>query len=770
MAEKQPKTRQADGKKGKKKSIWKRVLFWLLIVVLALGLIGVGTFLYLYQTTDLPDPNDDFQTNTTFVYYAGGEEQLGSLSIQNRVTLDYEDIPDVVKDSTIAAENRSFWTDPGISIPGIARAAYSIASGGEMQGGSTITQQYIKILYLDSAQTLSRKVRELMLAIKMDQELAKEEILAGYVNTIYYGRGAYGIEAAARSYFLKPSSELTISEAAALAAILNNPAGFNPSGDAENIERLEARYQYVLDGMLEMGSVTQEEYDEASASLPEFPDVPINDRYGGPEGYLMKMVEAELGQRGFPEEQVQGGGLRITTTIDKRLQDRAVEVAQQYTQEAAENGDEEATPEDLHIALSSVDTATGGILAMYGGPDYVESSRNWATTPRAAASTYKTFAVIAALRQGFGLNAPLNGNTFTPQGDSRPINNQGSQQYGTVTLRQALANSINTAFVDLTDEMDQGPQAIAQAAADAGAGEPPEDQIHNRLPLGFTEVSPLDVANSYATLANGGQRNETHIVESVEDRDGNVLYEAEPEGEQTIEANIAALTTDALTSVVNEGTGRGVRELERPVAGKTGTNGVEDAITSAWFVGYTKQISTSVMYVAGDGAGDLVPYRQPGDRTFYGSGYPLRTWLDYMTTAMDGLPVEEFDEASTPAPSRRPERPQQNGTPDSDPTTTAPAPSPRPTSEPPGEEPTSEEPTEEPTSEEPPPPSEEPTTEEPSDGITVTNRPSPPPEDPDPTGPPNEGGDGNGQGGNDNSGDSGRDSGGEAARDPNRRE
>ena len=247
------KAKRAAAKKSSAGKIWKRIGISALVLFIIVGISGLGAFAYLYSTTDLPDPNADFQTNTTFLYYDDGTSQLGSLAVQNRVTLDYEDMPQLMKDAVVAAENRSFWEDPGFSISGIARSAVSIATGGELQGGSTITQQYIKILYLDSGQRLSRKVKELFLAIKMGRELSKEEILEGYLNTIYFGRGAYGIQAAAKSYFLKDASALTVAETAALAAILNNPAGFNPSGGPEKLERLLGRYQYVLDGMLEMG-------------------------------------------------------------------------------------------------------------------------------------------------------------------------------------------------------------------------------------------------------------------------------------------------------------------------------------------------------------------------------------------------------------------------------------------------------------------------------------------------------------------------------------
>ena len=712
-------------KKATAGTIWKRIGLTALVLFIITGLTGLGAFAYLYATTDLPDPNADFQTNTTFLYYNDGTTQLGSLAVQNRVTLDYAEMPQLMKDAVVAAENRSFWEDPGFSASGIARSMMSIATGGELQGGSTITQQYIKILYLDSGQRLSRKVKELFLAIKMGRELSKEEILEGYLNTIYFGRGAYGIQAAAKSYFLKDASALTIEETAALAAILNNPAGFNPSGGPEKVERLLGRYQYVLDGMLEMGAITDAEHAAARPQLPAFPEVPVNDRYGGPRGFLIKAVEDELLASGFTEAEIQGGGLKVTTTFDESMQAAAVETAQKYTAQAAEDAEGDQDPAQLHAAIASVDTATGGVLAMYGGPDYVASSRNWAMTDRPAASTFKTFATIAGLRNGFSLKSIFNGDTFTPDGDTQTIRNEFSNQYGPVTLRKATAESINTAFVDMTQQIPDGANQVIVAANDAGAPTSRGWDANNRIALGAAEVSPVNMATAYATLANSGRRNPAHVVAKVEGRNGEVLLEANPEGEQSIDQNVAANVTDSLTSVVQEGTGRRASELGRPVAGKTGTNGVEDDITSAWFVGYTKQISTAVMYVAGDsGNEDLDDYKRPQDPTFFGSSYPLMTWVEFMARATDGMPVEEFDEpreirATTGSESASPS-PTPTPSPSETPSETpSPTPSEEPTTETPTPEPTQEQPTEQPT-EKPTPPGQ-------------SGKPTPPGQSPDPT-------------------------------------
>ena len=690
----QKRKRAAKRPKSRARKILGRVGLGALILFLVASLAGVGTFLYLYATTELPDPNSDFTTNTTFIYYNDEQEQIGSLAVQNRVTLDYANMPQVVKNAVVAAENSTFFTDPGFSLPGMFRAMWNIAKGNEVQGGSTITQQYIKILYLSSERTADRKLRELILAIKMGREVPKEKILEGYLNTIYFGRGAYGIEAAAKSYFLKSASELSLAEAATLAAILNNPAGFNPSGGEKNRERLLGRYQYVLSQMLENGYITKAEYDSTYQALPEFPEVPVSDRYGGPKGFLISQVEQELKEMDFSDAEVQGGGLKVITTLDKNMQDAAVATAQKYTEQAASSAKPKQDASKLHAAVASVDTATGGVLAMYGGPDYGQDSRNWSTTPRPAASTFKSFAAAAGLRNGYSLDSVLKGDTFTPRGDPVPIRNEFNEQYGDVTLRRAVAESINTAFVDMTESMDNGASAVAKAANDAGAPSGAGWDANNRIALGAAEVSPLDMANAYATFADSGRRKKTHFVSKVLDRNGNVIREAKNETTQGIEENVAANVTSALTSVVEEegGTGAKASALNRPVAGKTGTNGVDDSITSAWFVGYTRQISTAVMYVAGDsGNEDLDAYKNPKDKTFFGSTYPLMTWLEYMQTATKGQEVKQFDKAKPikgkstapeePAPSAKPSttssaKPSQSSSQAPSQTSTQPAPEP----------------------------------------------------------------------------------------------
>src|SRR5215216_1832184 len=628
---------------------WARGILITIGVLTALGLISATAVVVIgYTTTTRPDANADFKTATTFVYYNDGKSELGNSAIQNRTPLAFGKMPEAMKQAAVAAENRTFWTDQGISIRGMVRAAWKIARGQDVQGGSTITQQYIKILYLNSERTMKRKFRELFLAYKINKKMSKQDILAGYLNTIYFGHGAYGVQAASKEYFNVDAKKLSVPQAAFLATVVNNPNLYDPE-DTDNHARILSRYRYVLLSMAEMAFITPVQEAKYAQKLPKFPKVPANQRYGGPKGFLLKMVERELGAAGFDSSQISGGGLKIITTFDKDAQQAAVEAAQKYTRQSASAVGRKSSK--LHAAIASVDVNSGEVVALYGGRDFVKNSRNWATTARPTASTFKTYALAAGLKDGFSLLSKFNGNTFIPPGESTPVRNEFSNQYGpSVTLTRATTDSINTAFVDLTTQMEDGPSKImkmAQAAgAPKGAGWSERD---SRIPLGTAEVSPLNQAGAFATFANDGTFVANHVVKEVRDPRKKIIYKANPEERRAVSEDIAHDVTYALSNVVEQGTGRAVATLDRPVAGKTGTKDRKNEdgsgdIVSAWFVAYTKQISTAVMYVAGnDGNADLDKFRRPGDSAFFGGTYPALTWADYMRTATEGQPVKQFE-------------------------------------------------------------------------------------------------------------------------------
>ena len=662
---------RTSGKPAKKKSGWRRFFTWLGVAVLALAVAGGTVLGVAYATVTLPDANADFQTNTSFVYYRDGKEKIGSYQIQNRQTLAYADIPQNVKDAIVAGENRSFWTDPGISIPGMVRAALSVIRGEDVVGGSTITQQYIKVLYLTQDKSYTRKFTEILLAAKVGNELSKEQILEGYLNTVYFGRGAYGVEAASQAFFGKPAAKLTDAQAIALTAMINDPGNLDPAQGKKQAADLLERYQYTINGMVEMGKLTDAQKAEIYDALPKFPKVERDSQFGGPKGFLLNMVQTELRAKGFTDEQIAGGGLSIVTTFDAKAQEAAVEAAQTITSQTVRGDAKKAR--NLHAGLASVDVENGGVVALYGGPDFVKSSMNWATTPRPTGSTFKPYALGTALSQGFTLNDVFNGSQFTPPGEGVPVRNAGNRNYGRVTLQQATTNSINTAFVDLEGNMKDGPKETLQFARDAGLPEAPGWEPVSRVPLGIPEVSPLSQASGYATFANGGKHAPVHVVAQVKDAAGAVVYRSDAKAEQAIDADVANDVAYALTHVVQDGTAARAGGMGFPIAGKTGTYYIRDAkggskTAACWFVGMSKQISTAVMYVAGDEGTDNLDTYYPG---FFGSGPPLSTWMAYMRVAQQGLKDVSFDPPTHRVSTQTPTLPPRTSTPTATRTATA---------------------------------------------------------------------------------------------------
>lgn len=705
---------------------WKRRMLkvgkWGGIVGLVLALIGAGTFVVLYNMIDIPDANDEFETQRTEVFFADGKTDLGTFAIQNRDPIPLDEMPDTIKDAVVAAENQSFWTDEGIDPKGILRAAFSNASGNSTQGASTITQQYVKILYLTQERSYTRKIKEAILSLKVQRKLSKEEVLEGYLNTIYYGRGAYGIETAAQAFFGKSARKLNLRESAVLASVLNNPSGYDPANGKASREGLKERYAYVLNSMAKMETITKEQADKAAAKLPKFSKEEPESTNGGQKGHLLKMVRDELLRTKdkdgnyFTDEEISGGGLEVTTTFDPKVM------------EAAEEGVINGRPEgfgdkELHVGVASVEPGTGAVRGLYAGQDYLQSEINWAVAGGQAGSTFKAFAVAAGIKAGFSLKDSFDGDSPYEMPDGSLVENQGDQDYGRVSLTKATQDSINTAFMDMTVAMDDGQQEITEMANAMGI--PPEkargknppgyptetpglDDQGLRVSLGAQTVSPINMANGYATIANGGVYHRPYIIEKVVDADGETRYQHKAsDGERAVSEDIAADTSYALQQVVEKGSGDAALALDRPAAGKTGTATNDDGdVTSAWFSGYTPQLSTAVMYVRGKGNGALDGWLP----SYFGGAYPAETWTEIMTQAMEGEPVEEFPEpvyvdGEAPAEGH-------------DPYVPPPPPTKKPSDKP--SEPTTESPSDEPGKPtKPPKPSESPTPTEPSDPSTT---------------------------------------------------
>ncbi|MBA3310171.1 MAG: penicillin-binding protein, partial [Nocardioidaceae bacterium] len=608
---------------------------WALIAGVV-GALGAAIAVYVtYQLIDIPDPNEDFQAQTSTVYYSDGRHVLGQFALQNRESIPIEEVPDHVQDAVIAAENRSFRSDEGVDPKGIVRAAWHNLRSESTEGASTITQQYVKILYLTQERSWERKIKEAFIAVKIQNQLSKDQILEGYLNTIYFGRGAYGVEAAAHAFFDKQAKDLTVPEGAVLATVLNSPGTLDPDISEKYREPLLARYRYVLNGMADMGNLDSDLAERYGRELPKFPEIKETNAYGGQKGYLMTLVEQQLIEEGLTEEEINGGGLTVITTLNWE----DMRAAGQAVKEVRPNGKEQ-----LHVALASIEPGTGALRAMIGGKNYLQSQINWAIEGAQPGSSFKAFALAAALRDGFTLTDTLDGNSPYVFPDGTAFENQGNVSYGTVSLATATENSINTAYIDLTTELGRGPEKIISAAAAAGVptrGIEPETGVA----LGGAVVPTVEMAEGYATFAAGGEHADWYLLEEVSDPSG-LLFEHQDETDTAFSPAVTSNITYALEQVIDSGSGTAAKALRRPAAGKTGTatssadsnKDGQDDVSSSWFVGYTPQLATAVMYVRGDGNDALDGYLEP----FYGGAYPAETWTAYMAEALAGEPIEGF--------------------------------------------------------------------------------------------------------------------------------
>jgi len=705
---------------------WAKTVRWFAFLGVAGILTAALTFFILYRAIAIPDANADFQTQTTQVYYSDGKHKIGEFALQDRESVSIDEIPASMQAAAIAAEDRTFYTNRGIDIKGIIRAVRDNTTSGEIQGGgSTITQQYVKILYLTQERSYTRKVKEAILSIKIHNQLSKKEILEGYLNTIYFGNGSYGIQVASQNYFGKPASQLNYAQSALLATIINSPSYYDPYAEGAQA-RIQPRFNYVLNGMVKSKAITAEEAAKFADKLPEVKEKKDLNRFGGTKGYLLNVVKEQMGKLEFSPSQVEGGGLRIVTTFNYNDQKDAVE---------AIKANRPAGAPELHPALASVQPGTGAVRAMYGGPDFLKSELNWATQGTQPGSTFKVFAVIAALEDGYSLTTKLNGNSPLIKDGKQIAENQGDSggdSFGSVPLSLATAKSINTAFVDLMDQMDDGPAKVLKAANDAGVPtsvtQPVLDQDGGPplvTPLGYFPVAPVDMANAYATLAAGGKRADWYVIESVKDYQGNTMHQHEDKTTQAIPEDVVADTVSAMQGVVRSGSGVNAATV-CPTAGKTGTAtaGADDDqhVSSSWFAGITPKAATAVMYNRGVGNEDLEGYMLP---TFFGGQTPAKTFKSYMNLALDASDCGTFPPPAnikgdkgtvyTPPPPKCGKDEQLKGnkcvdkpkptkkTPTPEPTTPAPTvpPAPEPTT--PAPEPTQPQPTQ-PTQTQPTPP------------------------------------------------------------------
>ena len=615
---------------------WLRRILWTLIFLTAIG----ATFLaVVLARTEVPSPNDLATSEATVVYYSGGSNEIGRLGESTRRSVLLSDIPEDIQQAVLAAEDRDFYNHGGISPIGIARAALNNLTGGSTQGGSTITQQYAKIAFLTQDRTWKRKINEALLAFKLETVISKEQILQDYLNTIYFGRNANGIEAAAVAYFNKSVNELDYIEGAVLASVIKSPSGLNPE---DNLSGLKARWSYVLDSMSVLGDITQAQRD--AAIFPEIIPFKQKDRLGGQVGFLLTAVEQQLLAQGYTETEIQRGGLKIVSAFNRK--------AQRSAQRAVKNQGPTSGTQGLRIGLAAVRPGSGEVLAMYGGTDFITDQINNATRQFAqAGSTFKPFALASALEQGLPLNSLWNGNSPATVNDYT-LNNYGDNSYGVVSLLQATELSINSAYVELTSEI--GVRNVADAALAAGIPETtPGLNLESpdlTFVLGTGSPSGLDMANAYATFANEGVRSTTTFIKQVFGPNGGLIYQYEPLLTTAFSTEVANTVNYSLNKVVTSGTAKAALALDRPAAAKTGTT---DDNKSAWFAGYTPQISAAVLMAKEDSSGMPISMSGTGGLgTVTGGSFPAAIWTAFMRDSLKKQPVVNFqappDEALTP--------------------------------------------------------------------------------------------------------------------------
>ena len=591
---------------------------------------GATLFAFAWFTVSIPDPNAYVNSQSTIIQYSDGTE-IGRVGTQNRQILPLAKIPLKMRNAVMAAEDRNYYSNRAFSPTGIARAILNNIKSGSLtgEGGSTITQQYAKTAFLTPSRTIQRKIKELVISLKLENALTKDQILENYLNTIYFGRGSYGVQTASQQYFNRNVDQLSLSQIAVIASILRSPGFYDPALSKENKVRLENRFKYVIQGMLDKKWITEAE--AKAAKMPVVTPRTTSGQLSGPKGYIIDAVQKELSKLGFTQDQLLVGGYVIKTTLESRAQRSAVDAVNKLYPTNA--------PDNLHIALVAIRPGTGEVIAMYGGKDYVVRQLNDATQSIAlAGSTFKPFALAAALEAGIPLTSMWNGDSpqvFDDLGKPYEVSNYGNEGWGQVDLLSATQHSINTVYVPLA--MKAGMDKVVDAARRAGIPESVAMIATPSVALGVASPHVIDVTNAYATFAAQGIYSKPYMVASVTGPNKGVLYEGKAQTQEVFSKEVMADLTYALKSVVNGGTGGAALALGRPAAGKTGTS---QSNASAWFSAYTPQLAASVALFRDSASESLNGIG--GLTSVTGGTFPARIWTAFMKGALKGEPVMSF--------------------------------------------------------------------------------------------------------------------------------
>ena len=585
---------------------------------------------------------------------------------ENREPIALDQVPEPVVQSILAVEDAEFYQHKGINARALARALVeNVSAGGVEQGGSTITQQLVKNALLTNERSLERKTREAVLALRLEQEMTKDEILETYLNTVYFGSGAYGVQAAAETYWGRNVQDLSWAEGAMLAALISNPVAYDPTLYPEEAT---AQRAIAVDRLVSLGILTREDADfiayfpvptsRCGVENPDRPEWCGDVALAASDGYFVEYVKLQL----LADERlgatyaerykaVFGGGLNIYTTLDPGAQ-FAAEIAHA----------EETPPNDVGVtsAFVAVEQSTGAVRALVGGADFGTDKFDIATTEpgRQTGSTFKTFVLLEALEQGALPYDSVRGTiTMTDPGTLKPYTVTGASG----TLQSVLSASSNAAFVRLNQVV--GPDKVVARARSMGIELPDGSEKRPSLPLGVADTTPLQMATAYGAIPNGGIENPAYFVDRVEDRTGEVLFAHRPEGVRVVSEQTACLATDILKGNVEGGTGRNAALPDQPAGGKTGTT---TGPTDVWFVGFTPYLTTAVWMgnpqeggtVRTDASGRIIGggtslSKLPG-RQAWGSTYPAAIWQRFNEIYHENRESRPFPECAPPTRGGRP--------------------------------------------------------------------------------------------------------------------
>ncbi|WP_394365641.1 transglycosylase domain-containing protein [Streptomyces sasae] len=640
--------------KRTKRTGWRRILpTWRML----LGTFFVGTLLLIglffvgYSMVKIPAANA-FATKQSNVYLYADGSQLARDGEVNRENVTLAQVSVDAQHAVLAAEDRDFYTESAVDPKAMLRAAWNTATGKGTQSGSTITQQYVKNYYLAQEQTVTRKVKEVFVAIKLDRSESKDQILEGYLNTSYFGRNAYGIQAAAQAYYGKDAKDLDPARAAYLAALVNAPSEYDVVAHPENKAAAVARWNYVLDGMVKKGWLDASKRQGMTFPMPK--EQTVSTGMSGQRGYIVNAVNDYLIKNKIVDsDSLEAGGYRITTTLEKDKQNAFVKAV---NDKLISKLDKKSNKADNYVRAggASVDPKTGRLVAMYGGIDYVKQYTNGATRGDfQVGSTFKPFVFASAVDNG---STTQSGQTITPNtyydgtngrsvqgwpGSSYAPDNEDQKSYGQITVRKATDLSVNSVYAQMA--VDVGPTKVKQTAVGLGIPSDTKDlQPYPSIALGTATASVLDMAEAYATLANHGKHGTYTMIDKITKDGTQEIKLPESKTTQAVSRQAADTTTSILQSVVDNGTATAAQGAGRPAAGKTGT-AEED--TAAWFAGYTPDLATVVSVMGQDPvtAAHKSLYGALGLARINGGGAPTEIWAQYTKAALKGTAPFAFD-------------------------------------------------------------------------------------------------------------------------------